>query len=70
MTKAFIMTTRQIGKTYQMARAIMERELAEGIENMTKLAENTALKMDRPDWLDDETHWIWELAFDLTKHLD
>jgi len=33
--------------------------------NYTLLAENTAHALDRDEWLDDETHWIWELAVDV-----
>ena len=36
-----------------------------GEVNCTKLAEEAALVFDRLDWLDDETHWVWELAVDV-----
>lgn len=33
-----------------------------GEVNMTRLAENTAWEMGHDEWLDDESHWIWDLA--------
>jgi len=32
--------------------------------NLTKLAEAGAHFADRDEWLDDETHWIWEVALE------
>ena len=28
----------------------------------TELAEMAASALDHPEWLDDETHWVWEIA--------
>ena len=28
----------------------------------TKLAEEVAIALDHPEWLEDPEHWIWELA--------
>lgn len=28
----------------------------------TQLAEATAIALGHDEWLDDETHWIWDLA--------
>ncbi len=33
--------------------------------NATQLAENTAHELDHDDWLDDSTHWIWDLSVDV-----
>jgi hypothetical protein len=30
--------------------------------NPTVLAENAAHALEHDEWLDDETHWIWELS--------
>lgn len=32
--------------------------------NCTALAEQTAIELDHPEWLDDEQHFIWDLAVD------
>jgi len=32
--------------------------------NATHLAENAAVEFDHDEWLDDETHWVWEFALD------
>lgn len=34
----------------------------DGEVNCTHLAENTAWALNRDEWLDDETHWIWDMA--------
>ena len=31
----------------------------------TQLAEAAAITFDHPEWLDDETHWVWDLAVDI-----
>jgi len=36
----------------------------------TALAESAALIFDHPEWLDDETHWVWDLAVDLGAHAE
>lgn len=33
-----------------------------GEVNYTRLAEEAAHYFDHDEWLDDETHWIWDLA--------
>ena len=33
----------------------------------TELAEEAAIYFDHDKWLDDETHWIWELAFEVVE---
>ncbi len=33
--------------------------------NHTMLAETAALDCDHPEWLDDETHVVWDLAIDV-----
>jgi hypothetical protein len=33
--------------------------------NTTLLAENAAHAFDHDEWLDDETHYIWEVAFEV-----
>lgn len=30
--------------------------------NFTGLAESAAINLDHPEWLDDDTHEIWDLA--------
>jgi hypothetical protein len=48
------------------ARVIMAFWIAKlGPDNMTMLAENTANEMGHDEWLDDETHWIWDLAAEM-----
>jgi len=36
-----------------------------GEVNCTKLAEEAAKHLDHDEWLDDETHWIWDMAFEV-----
>ena len=38
-----------------------------GMLDMTKMAETTAHEMGKDEWLDDETHWIWDLAADFSE---
>lgn len=33
-------------------------------EHGTGLAERVAHELDHDEWLDDETHWIWEIAME------
>lgn len=35
------------------------------VASATELAENTAYGFDHPEWLDDETHIVWDLAVDI-----
>lgn len=35
--------------------------------NMTQLAENAAHHFDHDEWLDIETHWVWDLAFRISQ---
>ncbi len=48
------------------AHAVRElRDLGDGDEaNATQIAENIAHEMDHDEWLDDHTHWIWDVAMD------
>ncbi len=32
------------------------------VDSATTLAEQTATAMGNPEWLDDETHWVWDMA--------
>jgi hypothetical protein len=34
----------------------------------TKLAEDTAIFFNHPEWLDQETHSIWDLAADIVEN--
>jgi predicted nucleic acid-binding Zn-ribbon protein len=34
----------------------------DGAETATHLAERAAYAFDRDRWLDDETHWVWDIA--------
>lgn len=36
-----------------------------GEVNCTGLAVDAAIGMDHPEWLDDDTHMVWELAVDM-----
>jgi len=47
----------------RQARDYMQAE-ARNCETATQLAENTAWHFDHDEWLDDELHWVWELALD------
>lgn len=44
-----------------------EYDLWESVDevNCTKLTEHAALHFDHLEWLDDETHWVWDLATDI-----
>ena len=33
--------------------------------NYTQLAEHAAHTLDHDEWLDDDLHWIWEVAADI-----
>lgn len=35
--------------------------------NMTNLAEHCAIHLNHDEWLDDETHWIWDVAYQVEK---
>lgn len=32
------------------------------VDSATQLAENVAHEFGQDEWLDDETHWVWEMA--------
>ena len=49
--------------TKQQVKNFMANE-ANSYETATELAEAAAYEADRPDWISDETHWIWEVALD------
>ena len=52
---------------YIRAKRIMLAERADYPQmDATQLATLTALELGHDEWLDDETHWIWELAVELT----
>jgi hypothetical protein len=36
----------------------------------TQLAEYVAHDLNHSEWLDDETHWIWDLAVDLAARYE
>jgi len=36
----------------------------QGEANLTKLAELGAHSVEKDEWLDDETHWVWEVAIE------
>jgi len=38
--------------------------------NPTGLAELIAHELDHDEWLDDETHWVWEVAMDVATKWD
>lgn len=35
--------------------------------NCTTLAENAAFNFESEAWLDDETHWVWDIAIEATE---
>lgn len=41
-----------------------------GEVNTTLLAENIAHEAGHDEWLDDETHLVWEVACDIGTHLE
>ncbi len=47
--------------TQAQVRAYMVVECHE-VDNATNLAENAAWHFDRSEWLDNDTHWVWDLA--------
>ena len=51
------MTLEQNIRGYMLAEAAF-------CDNATELAENAAHHFDRDDWLDDETHVVWDLAIE------
>lgn len=53
--------TQSIGKV-QVRRWM--NAIAKECETMTELVEAANIALDLPSaWLDDETHWIWEIAY-------
>jgi hypothetical protein len=49
-------------RTLKVMRLLVRDDKQSYVGNMTKLAEDAAHEMCHDDWLDDETHEIWELA--------
>lgn len=37
------------------------------LANLTRLAEAAAERFDHDCWLDDETHWVWDLAIEAAE---
>lgn len=35
--------------------------------NATKLVENAAFNFDKYTWLDNDTHWVWDLALEVAE---
>ena len=38
-----------------------------GMWDCTALAENAALNFNHEEWLNDDTHWVWDLAIEVTE---
>ena len=38
--------------------------------NLTRLAEGTADHFNHDEWLDDESHWVWDLAVDAVEEIE
>lgn len=38
--------------------------------NTTQLAENAAHAFDHDEWLDDGTHWVWDIALEVDRRAD
>lgn len=41
-----------------------------GEVSATALAEEAAERLGHPEWLDDETHFVWEVAAEIADELD
>ena len=41
-----------------------------GEVNYTALAEELASQFNKEEWLDDETHWIWDLAIEAGDYIE
>lgn len=41
----------------------------DGEINYTRLVENAAWHFDHDEWLDDETHWVWDLAVEIADSM-
>lgn len=60
------MTTKQHVRNF-MRNELYDRESEvweRGEVNCTRLAEEAAHYFDHDEWLDDETHWVWDLALE------
>lgn len=62
--------------TKRRVRSFMIRELEDrdhpdlwrgGEVSLTRLAENAAWHFGKDEWLDDECHWVWDLAVDVAN---
>lgn len=38
-----------------------------GLADLTTMAEEAAFDLDHPEWLDDETHIVWDLAIKVAE---
>lgn len=54
-------------KRYMQKEAQHVEDRRTGEVNTTQLAENAAHEFDHDEWLDDETHWVWDLAVDVVE---
>jgi len=59
--------TRQHVKRYMIS--VAKNHLDNGRLNFTSLAEAAAHQFNHDEWLDDETHWVWDLAVDVGDKL-
>lgn len=62
-----------------MKRSTLTKEMQEAIQigfalqeeipgiSLTAMAEEIALELDHDEWLDDETHWIWDIVVDIEE---
>ncbi len=42
----------------------------DGAVNCTRLAENAAHEFNHDEWLDDDSHWVWDLASDIASQAE
>jgi len=55
-----------------MRRLLMDGECIDrttGIANCTELAETAAFDLEHSEWLDDESHEVWDIAVDITEEM-
>lgn len=60
----------EVRKQKATVRSWMRANFVEGF-SATKLAEAAVSELSLPDsYLDDETHWIWEIALDVEEEFE
>lgn len=54
----------------QKARALRADHWEQGEINLTSLAEDVAIELEHEEWLDDETHALWEVVVGAAEEID